>query len=50
MKHKLLIDTDPGVDDALAILMAMRHPDAEIVALTIAATSKANGFLLGILS
>lgn len=31
----LLIDTDPGVDDALAILMA--HAHAEVAALTIAA-------------
>lgn len=36
-KQRLLIDTDPGVDDALAILMALRHPGAEVVALTIAA-------------
>lgn len=36
-KQRLLIDTDPGVDDALAILMALRHPAAEVVALTIAA-------------
>lgn len=35
--QKLLIDTDPGVDDALAILMALRHPQARIVALTITA-------------
>ena len=33
----LLIDTDPGVDDALALLMAFNSPDHEIVALTIAA-------------
>jgi purine nucleosidase len=32
---KILIDTDPGVDDALAILMAHRH--ADVVGLTIAA-------------
>jgi purine nucleosidase len=31
----ILIDTDPGVDDALAILMAHRH--ADVVGLTIAA-------------
>lgn len=37
MKHKLLIDTDPGVDDALAILMAAAHPAAEIAALTVTA-------------
>ena len=33
----LLIDTDPGVDDALALLMAMAHPGFELVGLTIAA-------------
>lgn len=37
MKRRLLIDTDPGIDDALAILMAFAHPDAEVVALTVAA-------------
>ncbi|WP_158880189.1 nucleoside hydrolase [Rhodanobacter sp. L36] len=35
MKPPLLIDTDPGVDDALAILMA--HAHADIVGLSIAA-------------
>lgn len=34
---KLLIDTDPGVDDALALLMALAEPAAEVVALTVAA-------------
>lgn len=34
-KPQLLIDTDPGVDDALAILMAHAHGD--VVALTVAA-------------
>ena len=33
----LLIDTDPGVDDALAILMAFNDSAHEIVGLTIAA-------------
>jgi len=36
-RQKLLIDTDPGVDDALAILMAYAQPQVEVVALTIAA-------------
>lgn len=35
MTMKLLIDTDPGVDDALAILMA--HARADVLAMTIAA-------------
>lgn len=31
---KLIIDTDTGSDDAIALLMALAHPDAEVVALT----------------
>jgi len=34
-KYKLLIDTDPGVDDAMAILMA--HDRADVLGLSIAA-------------
>jgi purine nucleosidase len=37
MTTPLLIDTDPGVDDALAILMAFAEPAVEIVGLTVAA-------------
>src|SRR6478672_3042625 len=33
----LLIDTDPGVDDALALLMAFASPAHEVVGLTVAA-------------
>lgn len=33
----LLIDTDPGIDDALALLMAFNSPAHEVVGLTIAA-------------
>lgn len=33
----LLIDTDPGVDDALALLIAFNDPKHEVVGLTIAA-------------
>jgi len=33
----LLIDTDPGVDDALALLMAFNDPGHDIVGLTVAA-------------
>lgn len=36
-KIPLLIDTDPGVDDALALLMAFDSPAHEVVGLTIAA-------------
>jgi purine nucleosidase len=34
MPHKLLIDTDPGIDDAMAILSALRSPELEVVGLT----------------
>jgi purine nucleosidase len=30
----VIIDTDPGIDDAIAILYALRHPGLEIAALT----------------
>ncbi len=32
--NRFVIDTDPGVDDAHAIMMAFAHPDAHIEALT----------------
>lgn len=32
--HKLLIDTDPGIDDAMAIFYAGLHPDVQIVGMT----------------
>jgi purine nucleosidase len=31
--HRIIIDTDPGVDDAHAILMALAHPDARVEAI-----------------
>lgn len=34
MKHKIIIDTDPGIDDAMAIAYAVAHPDIELLALT----------------
>ncbi len=37
IEHHLLIDTDPGVDDALAIMMAYAQPAVCVAALTIAA-------------
>jgi purine nucleosidase len=33
--RKLLIDTDTAADDALALMMALYHPDAEVLAVTI---------------
>lgn len=34
MPNKILIDTDPGVDDSMAILFALRSPELEVVGLT----------------
>uniref|UniRef100_A0AAN0M9V0 Nucleoside hydrolase n=1 Tax=Yoonia rhodophyticola TaxID=3137370 RepID=A0AAN0M9V0_9RHOB len=31
---KLIIDTDPGIDDAMAYFYAHAHPDIDLVALT----------------
>lgn len=31
---KMIIDTDPGIDDAMAIFTAMAHPDIELLGLT----------------
>ena len=34
MARKLVIDTDPGVDDAMAILMALASPELDVLGLT----------------
>ncbi|MCP3963235.1 MAG: nucleoside hydrolase [bacterium] len=34
MPRNLLIDTDPGIDDALAIFLALASPEVEVVGLT----------------
>ena len=34
MSKKIIIDTDPGVDDAMAILFALKSPEIELVGLT----------------
>ncbi len=33
-RHKIIFDTDPGIDDAMAILFAEAHPDIELLGLT----------------
>ncbi len=34
MTEKIIIDTDPGVDDAMAVLFAALHPEVELMGLT----------------
>jgi inosine-uridine nucleoside N-ribohydrolase len=33
--HRVIIDTDPGVDDAMAILLALNSPELKVEALTV---------------
>lgn len=33
-KHKMILDTDPGIDDAMAIFTALAHPSIELLGLT----------------
>ncbi|AQZ52124.1 nucleoside hydrolase [Martelella mediterranea] len=32
--HKVIFDTDPGIDDAMALLFLERHPDIELLGIT----------------
>ena len=34
IKHKVIFDTDPGVDDAMALYFALAHPDIEVLGIT----------------
>jgi purine nucleosidase len=34
MTHKVIFDTDPGVDDAMALYFAFAHPDIDILGIT----------------
>lgn len=34
LSHRLIIDTDPGIDDAMAIALACAHPQIELLGLT----------------
>lgn len=33
-REKIIIDTDPGIDDSMTILMAFQTPEVEIIGLT----------------
>lgn len=32
--HKIIFDTDPGIDDAMALLLLTRHPDVDLIGVT----------------
>lgn len=34
VKHKVIFDTDPGVDDAVALYFALAHPDIDVIGIT----------------
>lgn len=36
-RHKIILDTDPGADDALAIMLALNSPELDVKALTVVA-------------
>lgn len=38
--RKIIIDTDPGIDDALAIMAAFEHPSIEVLGITSVAGNK----------
>ena len=37
MKRKVILDCDPGIDDSLAIMLALCSPEIEVIAITIVA-------------
>src|SRR5579871_388676 len=39
-KRRVIIDTDPGIDDAVALFLAMRSPELQIDAITTVAGNK----------
>ena len=35
MKRKIIIDCDPGIDDSLALMLALSSDDIEVIGITI---------------
>ena len=35
MAEKIIFDTDPGIDDALALLLLAASPEVELLAITV---------------
>ncbi len=33
--QKVIIDTDPGIDDSLALLVALKSPELDVIAITV---------------
>ena len=44
MPRKIIIDCDPGHDDAMAILLAHGSPEVELCAITTVAGNSGSGF------
>ena len=36
-KQKVIIDADPGIDDSLALLMALNSPELDVIGISIVA-------------
>ena len=36
-KHQVIIDADPGIDDSLALLVALQSPMIEVIGISIVA-------------
>lgn len=34
MSHKVILDTDPGIDDAMALFTALAHPAIDLIGVT----------------
>ena len=45
-RQKIIIDTDPGQDDAVAILLALASPELEVLGITVLAAALSNFFLV----